>query len=232
MSLHNFYLVGGSVRDSLLGIKAKDQDFVVLVNSFAAMREEILSNGGTIFLESEKYLTIRGTLPNYGAADFVLPRTDGDYSDGRRPNSTSIADSLYLDSCRRDFTIGAMYKNLETGEIIDYHGGKKDLENRLIRCVGNAKDRFREDFLRPIRAIRFHITKDMRLARDIQYAFEDLNIIHGIRTVSVERIREEVYKCFKHDTVKSMNCFNHYRFIKGEIFNERTGIWLKPTMEQ
>lgn len=224
-------MCGGAVRDFLLNVPSKDNDFVVLVDSFDAMREEILSNGGTIFLESEKYLTIRGTLPNYGAADFVLPRTDGAYSDGRRPNSTSIADSLYTDSCRRDFTIGAMYKNLETGEIIDYHNGRRDLETGIIRCVGDTKERFQEDFLRPIRAIRFHITKGMRLTREIQYAFEDFDIIHGIRTVSVERIREEVYKCFKHDTPKSMNCFNNYGFIKGEIFNERTGIWLKPTME-
>ena len=231
MKLDNFYLCGGAVRDFLLNVPSKDNDFVVLVNSFDAMREEILSNGGTIFLESPKYLTIRGTLPNYGAADFVLPRSDGDYSDGRRPDNTSIADDLLSDSCRRDFTIGAMYKNLKTGEIIDYHGGKKDLENKLIRCVGDTKERFQEDYLRILRAARFALTKGMRLSSDIRRCLDDKSIVDGLQSVSAERIREEVYKCFKHDSAGTIFFFSFYGLLANEIFNERTGIWLKPTME-
>jgi tRNA nucleotidyltransferase (CCA-adding enzyme) len=230
-NLKNFYLCGGAVRDSLLNVPSKDNDFVVLVDSFDAMREEILRNGGTIFIEKPEYLTIRGTLPNYGAADFVLPRSDGEYSDGRRPDTTSIADSLYLDSCRRDFTIGAMYKNLETGEIIDYHNGKKDLENKLIRCVGNTVDRFREDYLRVLRAVRFSITKRMHLSDEIKRCLDDKSVIDGLQNVSAERIRDEAYKCFKHDSHSAIFFFSFYSLLSNEVFNERTGIWLKPTME-
>lgn len=233
MSLHNFFLVGGSVRDSLLGVKAKDQDFVVLANSFDAMREEILSNGGTIFLESPKYLTIRGTLPNYGAADFVLPRSDGVYSDNRRPDSTEIADDLYSDSCRRDCTINAMYKNLETGEILDFHYGRDDLSRGIIRAVGKPEDRIKEDSLRLLRFFRLSITKNFKLDRDLWMCYLYSENTSLLRNVSAERIREEIYKCFKHDMHKTLRRLTSedYKYLYEEIFNERTGIWLKPTME-
>lgn len=233
MSLKNFYLVGGSVRDSILGVKAKDQDFVVLTNSFDAMREEILSNGGTIFIEKPEYLTIRGTLPNYGAADFVLPRTDGVYSDNRRPDSTEIADDLYSDSCRRDCTINAMYKNLETGEILDFHYGRDDLSRGIIRAVGKPEDRIREDALRLLRYVRAAITKNFKLEYDLANCYIYGENTRLLKNVSPERIREEIYKCFKHDMHETIRLLmtDHYKYLYREIFNERTGIWLKPTME-
>jgi len=83
-----FYQVGGSVRDKIMGIKPHDIDFAIGAESFGAMREAILAMGGKIFLEMEKFFTIRANLPELGSADFVLTRKDGSYSDGRRPAHT------------------------------------------------------------------------------------------------------------------------------------------------
>lgn len=233
MNLEKFYLAGGAVRDQLLGVESKDFDFVVLVDSFDAMREEIVKNGGSIFLESPKYLTIRGKLPNYGAVDFALPRKDGDYSDGRRPDSTEIANTLYEDSCRRDATVNAMYKNLETGEIIDYHYGKDDLERKIIRAVGNPEERIKEDSLRLLRYFRFSIVKNFNIEYNLVNCYLYSEFTSLLRNVSPERIREEIYKCFKHDMHETIDRLTsrHYKYLYDEIFNERTKIWLKPTME-
>ena len=231
-NLSKFYLVGGCVRDELLGVPSKDFDFVVLVDSFEAMEEEIIKNGGEIFLKKPEFQVIRARLPNYGAADFALPRTDGEYSDGRRPDSTNIAKSLYEDSCRRDFTINAMYKNLATGEIIDYHYGKEDINNKTLRCVGEAEDRIKEDSLRLLRALRFSITKDFSFNSDLYRCFLYGEFTQLLRSVSPERIREEIYKCFKFNTVKTMKRIMYFPYIREEIFNERTKLWLKPTMEE
>jgi len=196
------------------------------------MEEEIIKNGGEIFLRKPEFQVIRARLPNYGAADFALPRKDGTYSDNRRPDSTEIAATLYEDSCRRDISINAMYKNLATGEIIDYHNGTNDIKNRLIRCVGSAGDRILEDSLRLLRCARFSITKDCFFDNDIYYCMVNEFYTNLLKNVSAERIREEIYKCFKFDTVKTLDMLNEFPLIRREIFNDRTKIWLKPTMEE
>lgn len=231
-NLEKFYLCGGAVRDELLGKKPKDNDFVVLVRSFDEMREEILRNGGKIFIEKPEYLTIRGHLPNYGAADFVLPRSDGEYSDGRRPDNTSIAQDLYQDSCRRDFTMNAMYKNLATGEMIDYHKGYQDLMDGMICCVGKAEDRIKEDSLRLIRAFRFSIVKDFIFDPSLLRLLRDSQTLKLLENVSAERIREEVYKCFAHNTPLTIGKFFLYPELFAHVFNSRTKLWLKPTAEE
>ena len=231
-NLEKFYLCGGAVRDELLGKKPKDNDFVVLVRSFDEMREEILRNGGKIFIEKPEYLTIRGHLPNYGAADFVLPRSDGEYSDGRRPDNTSIAEDLYQDSCRRDFTMNAMYKNLATGEFIDYHNGYQDLMDGVIRCVGKAEDRIKEDSLRLIRAFRFSVTKSFVLDRDIFRLLVDPDALNLLKNISPERIREEIYKCFAFSTEDTIDKLWEFPGLIEQIFNNRTKLWLKPTAEE
>lgn len=230
--LSKFYLVGGCVRDELLGVPSKDFDFVVLVDSFGAMEEEIIKNGGEVFLRKPEFQVIRARLPNYGAADFALPRKDGVYSDGRRPDSTEIAETLLEDSRRRDITVNAMYKNLATGEIIDYHGGTSDIHNRIIRCVGDAGERFREDSLRLLRCGRFFITKGFTLNNNIHYCLTNPLYTNMLRNVSPERIREEIYKCFKHNTMKTLDFLQSYPLITREVFNTRTNLWLKPTTEE
>ncbi len=99
------YLVGGSIRDQLLGLKSKDLDYAVEAGSYEEMRDYIKENG-KIFLETPEYLTIRAHLKNGEPADFVLCRKDGEYSDGRRPDKVTPG-TLYDDLARRDFTVNA-----------------------------------------------------------------------------------------------------------------------------
>src|SRR4051812_36297006 len=120
MTVH-LYEVGGHVRDSLLGIKSKDIDFAVEAESFMELFNWLNAQKFDIFLITEEYGTIRARFPkghvNAGlTADFVLCRKDGNYSDGRRPDSVSPG-TIFDDLARRDFTVNAMARDLETGEL-------------------------------------------------------------------------------------------------------------------
>lgn len=225
-----FYLVGGAVRDNLLGLKNKDKDFVVTAKSYDEMKQAILDKGGEIFLETPQHFTIRALIPKLGAADFVLPRIDGCYSDGRRPDSVSVG-TLHDDLSRRDFTMNAIALDEETGEYIDPFNGKADIENKLIRCVGKAYDRFHEDSLRLLRAIRFKITKGFEFDNDVVACLNDyvlnVRLAHG---VSDERKREELHKCFAKDTPATLKILGQYPLISEAVFGSKK-LWLMPTMK-
>ena len=224
--------VGGSIRDSFLNISNKDRDFVVMAKSYNDMKEWILSKNGKIFLENENFFTIRCNLPEIGAADFVLGRKESHYSDNRRPDKVEVAKTIKEELSRRDFTINAIAKDIETGEIVDPFGGREDIENGLIRCVGSPWDRFEEDSLRIMRGLRFFITKNLWLHGDVSEAMKDDNLVALLSKVSAERIREELFKCFSFDTLKTLNALNEFEGIRDMIFDrERFGIWLKPTRE-
>lgn len=224
------YQVGGSVRDELLGVKSKDIDFVVVAPSYDAMREMILARGGKIFLETQKFLTIRANVPELGSADYVLARKDSSYSDARRPDSVEIG-TLEDDLSRRDFSVNAIAKDVETGAIIDPHSGWQDIDARLIRCVGNAYDRFNEDALRVLRAMRFAITKEMRIEENTSCAMFDFIQAnsHKFKATSTERIREELLKMFSFNSVRSFEMLQAFELLW--LVAER-GIWLKPTIEK
>jgi tRNA nucleotidyltransferase (CCA-adding enzyme) len=224
--------VGGHVRDSLLGVVSKDVDMAVECSGYEEMREFVIANTREIFLEKPEFLTIRAMGNDGLPKDFVLCRKDGTYSDGRRPDSVepgTILDDLH----RRDFTINAIARDTDTGELFDPFGGVADLKAGLIKCVGMPEDRFNEDSLRILRALRFKITKGFMLDKSIRDVLvEDArHWTEQLKNISPERIREEVLKCFRHDTVEAMVMFNWlYRPMREVIFNE-SGIWLKPTME-
>ena len=222
-----FYLVGGAVRDEILGLKSKDLDYSVEAESFDAMRQAILDRGGEIFLETPQYFTIRAKVPKMGACDFVLCRKDGNYEDGRRPESVEMG-TLLDDLGRRDFTMNAIAKG-EDGSYIDPFGGIRDLRRGVICCVGNPMDRFTDDYLRMLRAIRFSIVKRMRIDRDVNDAI--LCLRAKIAEVSVERIREELLKAFMFDTVETLGMLHHYGLDK-ILFTKKLGLRLKPTLEE
>lgn len=224
-----FYKVGGSVRDSLLGKPSKDIDYAVEAPSFTDMRNAILDREGEIFLEKPEYLTIRARVPALGACDFVLCRKDGSYYDGRRPESVTPG-TIFDDLARRDFTMNAMALD-EDGTLIDPHGGAADLRKWLIRCVGKAEDRFTEDGLRMLRAVRFHITKQLVLDSDIDLLLRTEHFI-GTRMfgVSIERVREELYKCYAHDTIQTLYVLDKYHYLQKFVFGNGK-LWLKPTLE-
>ena len=222
-----FYLVGGAVRDEILGFSSKDLDYSVEAPSYNAMRDEIVKRKGEIFLETPEYFTIRAKVPKMGACDFVLCRKDGQYSDGRRPDKVEMG-TLYDDRARRDFTMNAIAK-AEDGSYIDPHDGQLDIADKLINCVGHAEDRFAEDYLRILRAIRFAVTKKMRLSQDTYDAIQKYK--DKVMEVSVERVREELYKAFKFDTVKTLVALHEFG-LEHIVFDKAYGLRLKPTLEK
>lgn len=221
-----YYLVGGSVRDELLGMKSKDLDYSCEAPSYAAMLDDIRRRGGEIFVENPEFLTVRAKVPQLGACDFVMCRKDGAYIDGRRPEEV-IPGTLYDDLARRDFTVNAIAKD-EDGNYIDPFGGQKDLKHRLLRCVGNPEDRFAEDYLRLLRAIRFSITKGLTLDGSVCVCLNNKRICGGLRSISVERIREELDKCFRHDTIKTLQVLDHFN-LEEVVFDR--GLRLFPTLK-
>lgn len=226
------YLVGGAVRDKMMGIeKPKDLDYSVEAPSYDAMRDYIIRGAnGDIFLETPQYYTIRARVPKLGAADFVLCRKDGFYSDGRRPDSVEPG-TILDDLGRRDFTVNAMAIDVGNNKLIDPFGGQGDLKNRIINTVGKPMDRFNEDALRMLRALRFSITKDFSISPAVQAALGNQHLIDKLKyAVSADRKREEIARMFAHDTIKSLKLLHAFDGIRDAVFEEGT-IWLKPTME-
>lgn len=226
------YEVGGSVRDRALGIESKDKDFAVEAGSFAEMVEYLESQGYKIFLAEEKYLTVRARFPkghkfSSQTADFVLCRKDGTYTDGRRPDFVE-AGTIYDDLARRDFTVNAMAVGPD-GVLLDPFGGNKDLSRMLLRTVGDARERFAEDYLRALRAVRFAIVKNFVLDVSLISALCDPATAEGLESVSVERVREEMYKAFKHDTLATIKFLNNFQSIRDVVFSR--GLWLEPTLK-
>lgn len=215
------YLVGGTVRDSLLGLPpSKDLDFAVEAKSFSAMRDALLGMGLVVWQEREQFGTLRGKLPlgvfdpsedfggllrhlsdrGYIDADFTLCRTEATYTDNRHPDSVTPADIL-TDLSRRDFTVNAI-AIAQNGVMVDPHGGVLDCASRALKTVGAANERFREDPLRLLRAIRFAVT------RGLVPNWATLNALDAyaplLRKLPHERVREELNKAFRYDSWSTM----------------------------
>jgi len=204
------YEVGGCVRDELLGIASKDIDFVVVAESYNAMKQYLVDHGFKIYVEEPKFVTIRCSVPQSHPlrsrtkdADFVLARKDAPTGDGRRPDYVEVG-TLQEDLSRRDFSINAMAKDSETGEIIDLFGGKQDLQDKILRFVGDPEKRISEDGLRVLRAFRFKITKGLTLDPRTQSALTSPLATEMLHKVSQDRVRDEVNKMFAYDTLASL----------------------------
>ena len=227
-SEYKFYYVGGHVRDEFLGRKSKDIDLVCVgPGSFGELEKEIRRLKGEIYISKPEYLTVRCNIPEIGPCDIRLARMDGDYSDGRHPDKVVLANSIIEDLSCRDFCCNAIAKDVETGEIIDPFYGQKDIEVKVIRCVGNPAERFKEDRLRVIRAIRQSVTLNFYLSYTI------VEYLRGVEEdfllgVSKERIYDELTKMFTFDTVKSIDIISEYKGLKKAIFKN---VWLKPSLE-
>lgn len=229
ISENKLWFVGGHVRDELLGLTSKDIDLAVECNSFAEMEEHIKATHAKIFLSKPEFQTIRALTHSGEPRDYVMCRKDGAYSDGRHPDEVTPG-TIYDDLARRDFTINAIAKNAAHGTIFDPFGGQSDLRSKTLRCVGSAAKRFHEDPLRILRAFRFMITKDLLPDHQIQ-RFLMLNRGEWLAKVSIERIREELEKCFKHDSFQTMHwLFSIHPSYAQHIF--KRGIWFKPTLEK
>lgn len=222
------YKVGGCVRDQFLGLSSKDIDFAVEAPDFETMLRWIKERG-KVFLSQPEYWTVRAHLQGNQPADYVLCRKDGQYSDGRRPDSVEPG-TLHDDLSRRDFTMNAIAQD-EDGSYIDPFDGRGDIGRRLIRCVGTPQERFSEDALRMLRAIRFSITKHFALDEEIVKALSDVNLCDKLtHNVSTERKMDELMKCFKHDTLVTIVVLNQFTLVRDACF-QSGDLWLKPTME-
>lgn len=232
-----FYEVGGAVRDHLMGITSKDVDFAVEVESFAVMKSELQKRGFTIYLASPEYLTVRAQVPKdialFGrakVADFVMCRKDGPTKDGRRPEYVEPG-TIFDDLARRDFTINAVARDVETGAIIDPHGGVDDIKSRTLRFVGDPSQRISEDGLRVLRGFRFFVTKRLEVDISTYKALESDLAADMLMKVSIERVREELERMFEYDTLSSLRVLSKLPLkIRMSIF--RDGLRLAPTLKQ
>ncbi len=181
------FAVGGCVRDYLMNIPCNDTD--IATNALPCDIKKVFKNHTTIDI-GEKYGTI-AVMVESEQIEITTYRTDNAYHDSRHPESVTFARNLSDDLSRRDFTINAMAYNDEIG-IVDLFGGQSDIKNRLIRCVGNAKQRFEEDALRIMRAIRFASVLDFELEEQTKTAvFECADML---KNISAERLRVELCK--------------------------------------
>ena len=182
------YLVGGAVRDMLLGKDAHDYDITTNATPEEVMRifHHVIPTGiahGTV--------TIHFMGEEIEATTF---RSESDYSDGRHPDSVSFDATLEDDLSRRDFTMNAIAASLCDGTIIDPFDGQKDIQKKIIRTVGNARDRFLEDGLRPIRALRFSSQLDFEIEKETYEAIKNSEVQEKIKSISLERFRDEFIK--------------------------------------
>jgi len=222
------YRVGGCVRDELLGLQSKDIDFAVEAGSYEEMVAWIKQRGD-IYLETPEYFTVRAHLDGKPPADFVLCRKDGHYSDGRRPDKVEVG-TILDDLARRDFTMNAIAVNEDTGEYIDPFKGREAIADKQIVCVGRPEDRFHEDALRMLRAIRFAVTKGFMIHYKVMMALDNIALAERLATnVSDERKREELHKCFMHDTLKTLWFLDRYNLVSKACFKSGK-IRLMPTM--
>jgi poly(A) polymerase len=185
---HTAFFAGGCVRDQLLGREAKDYDIATSANP-----EEVQALFRRVSDLTGKSFGVIRVMVGEHAFEVATFRQDGVYRDGRRPESVRFA-TPEEDAQRRDFTVNGLFFNPVAGKLIDYVGGEADLHARVIRAIGTAADRFAEDQLRLLRAIRFATRLDFTIEPATWEAIRAG--APGIRGISAERIRDELNLIF------------------------------------
>ena len=178
------YLVGGCVRDLLLGRAPKDFDVATdarpdRVSELFERSEQVGAHFGVVLVRE-----------NASQVEVATFRSDDSYSDGRRPDAVHFEGDPRQDAMRRDFTINALLLDPDTSQVLDFTGGREDLRRRVVRAIGDPEERFQEDHLRLIRAVRFAARLDFEIEAATMEAIQRL---HGlIVKVSPERVRDEL----------------------------------------
>lgn len=213
------YVVGGCVRDTLLGITPKDWDMCTnalpneIVNCFKD-KYKIIETG-------IKHGTVTVVVDNMNI-EITTFRLDGEYKDNRHPTNVNFVSDLFEDLKRRDFTINAMAYNKEVG-LVDPYQGQQDLKDRLLRCVGNPVERFNEDGLRILRALRFASIYNLNIEKETNNAIHLYSYL--LNNISKERIQEELIKVINSNNL--CNVFTEYYDVICTIIPE-----LKPCVYQ
>lgn len=243
--MFKFYEVGGKVRDEILELESKDVDYVAVpgedlleeVSSahtmFGILEGYLKEEGFEIFLVTPDCFTIRAKFPKdhkySGVADFVMARKEVGYIPGTRQPIVKPG-TLYDDLERRDFTLNALAKD-EDGTIIDFFNGIDALKRGQLITPLDCKVTFDDDPLRILRAIRFCITKEFYMGAYMDGVIQDYDYENKMGVVSTERIREELFKCFKHDTISTLKTLHEFPALRNYVFANNI-LWLKPTMEK
>lgn len=205
---HKAYVVGGCVRDRLLLKEPSDWDITTSAKPEETMKifkdagykvipTGIIHGTVTVILHKEGY-------------EITTFRIDGEYSDGRHPDSVEFTDEVREDLSRRDFTINSMAYNDEDG-LVDYFNGYEDLNNKIVRCVGNPDKRFNEDALRMLRAIRFSAQLGFKIDGKTSEAVKTNYKL--IKNVSVERIQTEINKILMSDNPNYIEKLYEYKIL-------------------
>jgi putative nucleotidyltransferase with HDIG domain len=194
------YLAGGCVRDLLL--KREPADYDVATSATPAQVMEIFPDTyavgaqfGVVLVplpENQRTSVNEGAPPKAQAVEVATFRSDLGYSDGRRPDEVLFTQNPREDVARRDFTINGMMLDPVSGEVLDFVGGRKDLDGGIIRAIGDPERRFAEDKLRMLRAVRFAARFEFAIEAETLAAIQ--RHAHEIQVVSCERVRDELTK--------------------------------------
>lgn len=207
-------LAGGCVRDAWLGVSAADIDIAT-----SATPEDIERLFSKTLAVGKAFGTIV-VVTDHGSFEVTTFRSDGDYLDGRRPEHVTFSNAEE-DAKRRDFTINALFYDPIAHQTVDYVSGLKDIENRVIRTVGVACDRFNEDQLRLLRAVRFSSQLGFDIEHGTWKAIEELSF--KIKNVSRERVWQELVKLLKGKNARS----GLERLVRSRLAGG--GVW--PTLQ-
>lgn len=199
------FVVGGAVRDSLLGLTPKDFDLAT--DALPDDVERIMREAGFSTLPTGKAFGVINVFTSMGEHEVATFRSDIG-SDGRFPDSVEFT-TIDKDVLRRDLTINALFFDIEAQEVVDLVGGLEDLKNAVIRTVGSAEDRFKEDKLRILRAIRFSARFGSDLDADIIQAIKKDN---NLGSISGERKRDEFLK-----GIQSAKSVSHFLGLLSEF---------------
>lgn len=184
---HETYVVGGAVRDALLNRETKDWDVCT-----QALPEAVTQIFAKVIPTGLKHGTVTVMSQTQRPVEVTTFRTEGKYADGRRPEEVFYTKDIQADLARRDFTINAMAYDPVTKTLHDPFGGQTDLQQKIIRTVGNAKARFEEDGLRPMRAVRFAAQLGFALTQETFDAIGETLAV--FQKVATERVRDELIK--------------------------------------
>lgn len=188
------YAVGGCVRDALMGIEPKDVDITTSAKPQDII--SVLSSNGVKYVETGlKHGTVTAVVDHI-PYEITTFRCDGEYLDNRHPNSVNFVDDVRLDLSRRDFTMNAVAYN-DTDGIVDFYNGINDINNKIIRAVGDADTRFKEDALRIMRALRFSATLGFDIENDTKIAIFNNKAL--LKNIAVERVYIELVKLLMGD---------------------------------
>ena len=236
------YRVGGAVRDMMFNeefgtkYKTKDIDFAVEgFDSFDEMHDFLESEGFEIFVVTPHTYNIRAKIPKgydvgipVDVADFVWCRKDGPYTDGRHPDWVEPG-TIYDDLARRDFTINAMAID-QDGVLLDPHGGERDCSIRVLKAVGDPRQRITEDAIRALRGLRFMVTRDLLPQLSTWDAINSRETAEKLKVQPRDGIRDELNRMLKHDTLMTLEILGDLkRSVQEAIFMDN--LRLKATSE-